>query len=390
MTQAFEDMLQLLGMAMTGENRTFDHRLDIQKIKNYAVSQGVWSLVYPQLAKIENIPQEQALHMQTVYRSLQRIYTHLEVIEELEKQGITCCLLKGISVAVTYPEPDLRVSGDTDILIDEKDETRVLEYLENHGYRIERRAKHGHHSEAISEVGLMEIHVRLYSVPTEKILLDGLTLYNEPYRKKELYGHNVNVLGINDGLMYLTAHYIKHFVNSGGGVRQMLDLLQYIKAYDDEIDYERYNGLLKKLRYDKLITVVKTIGAKYWGFDYPIMYEDLAEQILTDSAEGGIFGHDTKDRNGIYALYCRKRSGNKAKSSYIQFFEGESKWIKKFFPTHEMLKSQGYKCTKFKWMYPIPWFERVIRILLRRLRKENGGAGKTARIDMMKNLGMLD
>ncbi len=401
MTQEFDDMLQLLGMAITGQSHIFDHRLDVQRIKAYSVSQGVWNLVYPQLAKVESVPpQEQEIHMQAVYKSLQRIYTHLEVIEELEKQGITCCLLKGISAAVTYPEPDLRISGDTDVLVDEKDEPRVLEYLENHGYHVERRTKRGHHSEAFSEVGLMEIHVRFYGIPTEKLLLDGLTLYNEPHRKKELYGHNVTVLGINDGLMFLTAHYIKHFVNTGGGVRHMLDLLQYIKMYDSEIDYEKYNELLKKLHYDKLITVVKTIGAKYWGFDYPIIYEDLAEQILADTEAGGIFGHNSKERKEFYNLYCQKRSGNKIKSSYVQFFEGESDNIKKFFPTHEMLKSQGYRCTKFKWMYPIPWFERVIRVFLRRIRKENkgagtatridNGAGMVARIDMMKNLGMLD
>ena len=46
---------------------------------------------------------------------------------------------------------------------------------------------------------------------------------------------SVQTDSMKDTLMYLTAHYIKHLINSGGGVRKMMDLLLYIEKNKDKI-----------------------------------------------------------------------------------------------------------------------------------------------------------
>ena len=60
---------------------------------------------------------------------------------------------------------------------------------------------------------------------------------------------------------------------------------------------------MKKLRYDKLLDVLKTIGAKYFSFDYPMIYENEACKLLTDTENGGCFGFMADDRANFYKMY---------------------------------------------------------------------------------------
>lgn len=393
MTRAFEDMLYLLSPKGIDSTYAVHHVFDVKEIYRLSNSQGVWTLVFPELEKYADLSQYTDGFVAAITVGLQRKVFQLHIISELEKAGYSCCLLKGAAVAALYPNPDYRISSDTDILIKPEAEQQIMKFLEEKGYSVTQRGINGHHFKAVHPVGgLLEGHVRLYSIPTEEIIFNGLQLYKEDHIRTEIEGIEVEQLGINDGLMYLTAHYIKHFVNEGGGVRQMLDLLVYMDHYKNELDFKSYEHILKQLGYDTLIESIKTIGAKYWGFNYPQTQPELAERILDDSEAGGIFGFDAKDRTGFYNEYCKLRSVNSLKDKYIMLCRSESLFIKRIFLSQERLINIGIKYAKHKGLMPIGWLHHLLLVLLRRIKGEKTVVHKknyADRLKLMKDIGMI-
>ena len=393
MTQEFQDMLYLLGWNYKSQIDGSKREYNVGKIKELAVSQGVWTLVFPELEKHADLSQYLNDFMAAVSIGLQRSTFQLQTISDLNAAGFKACLLKGAAVALAYPDPTCRISSDADILIDPAQEREIISFLEGHGYSVKPREKNDHHFKAYHPTGgLLEGHVRLYSVPTEKILLDGIKLYDEEWAEEEIEGYKIPILGLNDGLMYLTAHYIKHLVNEGGGVRQMLDLLLYIERYRDRLDFDRYEKLLKQLRYDKLVDVIKTIGAKYWDFDYPIKYEALADEILTDSEAGGIFGFDTDMRAGFYNEYCSRRGKSALKSTALLTVKNERGLINVLFPRQkDLMQQKEYRYARHTMLVPVAWVHRFFALIKKRLTKggKHENSAIESRLEMMRELSMI-
>lgn len=394
MTQEFRDMLYLIGAEVSGKEYNPDHKLNIEGILRAAAVQGVRTLVFPQLEK--RCPDECAKYTPAFWgeigSGIRRNAFQLKTLSELKKKGIRVCLIKGIAAAAAYPHPEYRISSDTDILIDEKDEAAVLAFLKENGYSVEpRRSKNEHHTKARHPIGgLLEVHVQLYSIPTQKMILNGMELYGEEYKIESFDECEVYTLGTNDALMYLTAHYLKHLVDEGGGVRQMLDLLLYMKKYESEIDFEKYNSAMQALGYEKLIDVVKAVGAMYWGMDFPKEHRKLCEELLTDSEEYGLFGHNSDGKNGFFTVYCERRGG-KMKNEAVQFFGGERSRMRRLFPKAQGLIERGYKHADNKLLYPFccihRLFDKSFEMIFGKKKRENPQVEK--RLDMMKELGMI-
>lgn len=394
MTQEFRDMLYLIGADVSGKEYNPDHKLNIEGILRAAAVQGVRTLVFPQLEKL--CPDECAKYTPAFWgeigSGIRRNAFQLKTLSELKKNGIRVCLIKGLAAAAAYPHPEYRISSDTDILIDEKDEAAVLAFLKENGYSVEpRRSKNEHHTKARHPIGgLLEVHVQLYSIPTQKMILSGMELYGEEYKIESFDECEVYTLGTNDALMYLTAHYLKHLVDEGGGVRQMLDLLLYMKKYESEIDFEKYNSAMQALGYEKLIDVVKAVGAMYWGMDFPKEHRKLCEELLTDSEEYGLFGHNSGGKNGFFSVYCERRGG-KMKNEAVQFFGGEQSRMRRLFPDAHGMVERGYKHADNKLLYPFccihRLFDKSFEMIFGKKKRENPQVEK--RLDMMKELGMI-
>lgn len=394
-TKSFEQMLYFFGAGAHCGEYTHDGKINVDEIRKLSIEQGIWPVVYS--AMPSDIREKYSNEiLSTIILGISINKFTLDIIKHLENQGIKCCLIKGVTVSSLYKEPDSRISGDTDILINPDDEKKAIKVLLKKGYKIQPREKTGHHFKAIHKNGgILEVHVRLHSIPTEKILFNGENLYFEEYRNFEMNGYNFKTLGINDGLMYLTAHYIKHLINEGGGVRQMMDLLLYIERYKDEIDFKRYDEMLKKLRYDHIFKVIKSIGGKYFGFNYSIEDEDLIEKIIDDTEDGGIFGQTIKDRKDFYKTYCSKRT-NMTENQFKIFFatNDERNIFKKILPSKkDYINIYDIKYAKHIVLMPVAWFHRIFKIISRKHNEKINPRNLdkfNERMELMKELGMID
>lgn len=392
MTQDFENMLYLFGANARGKETEPMGKLNIEAIKNYAVQQGIWTMVYPEICKICDAGGYYDEFWLAVSNGIARKEFSLSIIKKIEANGIKCCLLKGAALSELYADPECRISGDTDILIEPENEKRLTQILREYGYDISPRDKNDHHLKAYHKIGgLLEAHISLYSYMTEKIVFNDISMYNESWTTIDIGGYDYSVLGINDGVMYLTAHYIKHLVNSGGGVRQMMDLLLYIEKYKEQIDFERYERILCELKYDKLIEVVKSIGGKYFGFAYEVSNTELMNRILTDTQDGGIFGFSAEDRKNFYDRYCVKRKAvSRIKYYIMNITRAESSILFKLFPDKKTLMNCGYKYANTSVLIPIAWLHRLFNLIIKRVGSEKEIGEKNDRMKLMKDLGMID
>ena len=397
MTNHFKNMLYLFAASSRGIKAQIEGELNIEEIRRLAVEQGIWTLVYPELAKICDASKYQMEFFSLVSKGIAKKEFTLGIIKKIEEAGIPCCLIKGATVAGLYHDPECRISGDTDILINPADEEKLIKVLIDLGYGVEERSENDHHLKAYHKNGgLLEAHIMLYSKVTAKIIFNDIKVYSEPWTKININGYDYNILGINDGLMHLTVHYISHLTNEGGGVRQMMDLLLYMEKYKDEIDFERYYGLMKELSYDKLLDVIKTIGAKYFGFDYEAMYEIEADRLLEDSEKGGIFGFSTDARRGFSKAYCERRSTlPRYQHKVYMSLNSEASIFDKFFPKEKVLVNiYGIKYAKHKWLLPVAWIHRNCIIILRKitgkktLQKQDTAEFKD-RMQLMRDLNMI-
>lgn len=395
MTPQFETMLRLFADGATGNVNTYPDDINIDAVVSLAHGQGVWTVLYPALSNACDASKYHIHFLKAVSDSVRRNEFTLNILGKIADAGIDVCLLKGVVAADSYANPDVRISSDTDILINPKDEKKIARLLEENGYTVEKREKNDHHLTANHPIGgLLEAHVSLYSKTSEKILFDDRKMYTEPWKNIELGGKSFKTLGINDHLNYLTAHYIKHFVTGGASIRQMMDLLLYIKKYEKEIDFEKYNNLLTELRYKKLIDAVKAIGTLYFGLDFKITERELAEKLLEDCESVGLFGANSKGGASVYRDYChRRKSVSAARLRFIFWFEDEQSIFGRLFPRKELLIKRGYGYAKHGLLVPIAWIHNLFDAALRRTKPDSGIKGnielKNNRKELMKNLGMI-
>lgn len=404
MSKHFINMLYLFGAAATGKDIDIKHCENLSKIRDLALSQEVWDVVYAgvreKVASGEiNLPAEvyerlEKTFMSNVALNIRKVEFNLNTLRILQSKGIKCCVLKGITVARLYSMPETRISSDMDILIKSGDEEPTTEILQKLGYQCENRAKYDHHMKAYHKVGgLLEVHVALHSVPTNDIILEDKISYNEDFM---LLDEGIYSLGINDGLIYLSAHLIKHLINDATGVRQMMDLLLYMKEYESQIDWDKYNFLMKKLGYDNLINVVKGIGVRFFGmeFDGAIIEGNGMEELLEDCEIGGVFGVTEADRKQFYHAFVQRRSGNNNIShSLYRLAKSEKSTLRMLFPTLADMKKRFSYVGKFSVLLPVGWIHRIVELVLKQMgiikEAEKNLTVNQRRMKMVEKLGML-
>lgn len=393
MTQQFEQMLYLFGAGEHGAKTEFQAealKLHMEEIRKHALAQGIWTMVFPEFARYCDAENFKAEVYSSVSQAMVQKEFTLGILKKLEEAGIKCCLLKGAVVAECYKHPELRVSNDTDVLIDPKDEEKVCQILSENGYNVKERSPSNYHLCATHPFGgLLEVHVMLYSEITQKMVFNNVDMYHEPWEKVTIGDGTYYTLGVNDNLMYLTAHYIKHLVRRGAGVRQMMDLLLFMKKNKQRIDFEQYETLLKELRYDKLIEVVKSIGAKYFGFDYEIKDEALVEKLLTDTEVGGVFGKNTNTRKRFHSAYCAERSNmSKYGTKLYMIAKKDGRSLSWWLPKQETLvRAYGFQYAKNKLLIPVAWIHRYLRVIAYKWLMRDK---QMKRMNLMRELGMIE
>lgn len=226
-------------------------------------------------------------------------------VELLEKEGISCFLLKGISLAAYYPMPEQRKLGDVDLYIPAREElAKAQKILEHHGYKQEEEVS-GHHLTyhyTFPQTGrtyILELHfgvVGKYQYKRANQVVD--TIYHTPDLKSvfQVVGDRTyRVLPPTEYVFYMIHHMLRHYLYSGFGIRLLCDFVLYLQAHEQEIDFGQIHKWCMDSRIFHLYEIILE-SCRIWlglpaSVDRNVHYsredcEKFMEKVLSDGDVG--------------------------------------------------------------------------------------------------------
>ena len=306
---------------------------------------------------------------QTVRQSYRLLMLSRYVIGLLKENGIDAILLKGCGTAAWYPVPELRKSGDIDLLFKSEDETRkALQILAQQGFVTTEDQPANHHivCESRDSVSL-ELHMSLAepfdSENTNRFLADC---------QKEYFAHRrvVDCMGVafelaSDGYhaFYLLLHMLQHYVRAGFGVKLLCDWVVFWESSLSEEEKKIFLRLTQESGTFGFAVMMTRVCVKYLGLrekqvEFLMQAEpkdvcDLTEELMAEIFEAEEFGHSSKDR-----MVVLRGTGL---MDYAREF-------------HHQMKLNYPKAGKIMVLYPVLWIMTLCGFLYRNrtLRKVSG------------------
>lgn len=279
-----------------------------------------------------------------------------EVSAGFSEHGIPHALLKGIICRDLYTRPDLRPSGDEDLLIFPEDQPRSRALLEQMGLRFMQGDDTVTHWQDPASGLHIELHTRLFSTGQKaeeklnRILMDQL--------------HHTVTASVTDGqvqtfsptwhFIFLICHALKHFLTGGVGVRTLCDVVSYAEHYQKEIDFPAAECALESIRGRVFLDQIFAIGQRWLGFDpagagWTYARPPEPEEMLLDCLEAGIYGQSSMSRKHSAGLVLQAAEENAPRPSLRA----------SLFPRREAMLRRYPELEQHPALLPICWVRRL-------------------------------
>lgn len=260
----------------------------------------------------DNRPSEAMLgKMQSVMRNnllrqlrLRQILT--SAVTLLREHGIESVLLKGFSLAMLYPNPNLRQFGDIDLFVGLEDFHQACTLLRSlpGGYNWGEEVEVGHHYNIEFGNYPMEIHRVSAEVDDRKeseayaaIERDGLYAYTQ---RVDLEGFEINIPSKEFMVFFTFYHAWHHFLTTGVGWRQIADVAMTLHAYHGQLDLDKLRQWLAKMDLMRPWQVFGCLMVEQLGLpEVKMPYYDAschrtAQRLYCNVMEAGNFSRNSK------------------------------------------------------------------------------------------------
>lgn len=258
--------------------------------------------------------------LQAVQQNYHLLFLSKYVINLLDCAGIKAVLLKGCSTASFYPVPELRKSGDVDLLLENAGSVdKACSILGKAGFRMEKEQHAHHHIVCKSPDG---IDVELHSLLVEPFDNNKINNFLERTKVcifkdihiKNIMGVKLPVLNMPFHAFYLLIHMLQHFLRSGFGLKLMCDWAVFWNRDIPQKDKSLFLQLVKESGIYGFARMVTLLCIYYMGLNREkvsfILYLDNnkerktygrkdredAEEFIKEVFEAGEFGKSSPDR----------------------------------------------------------------------------------------------
>lgn len=269
------------------------------------------------------------------------------LIDIYESEGIDCMPMKGYVLKNMYPLVDMREMCDVDLLIKEKDSGRVREIMEENGFSFSQETPHEYVYKK-GEILNIELH-KCIVPPYNKTLYgyygDGWSLAKKQSGKEHIYE-----MGMEDFYVYNFVHAAKHYLNSGIGIRQVLDLW-VIKHKNPDMDFSYINTQLEKLGLSEFRKNMDMLIARW--FDGEEVSEDAVLQMEEYILKSGVRGSRRQEK--ISGIYRNSTANGKGRLKVL---------TKALFPSITVLGYRYPGLKKCPLLYPFCWIHRLVHDML--------------------------
>lgn len=308
-------------------------------------------------------------------RELERVY------RLFDQNNIDYMPLKGSIMKFLYPKPELRTMGDADILFRQEQEKQINQLLTDAGFAL--GGENDYHIEWVSDCLHMELHRNL--LPKRKTLFNEY--YSDPWRYACVQNGSRYAMSIEDEFLFLLVHFTKHYLGSGIGCRQAVDLWVYLMKHPDlneRLLREKMEQMKLCRFYDSVLELLN-----YW-------FEDGTDgervELMTQYIfSGGSWG---KRENALQTEMLRKgKNTTSRKQMRIKFY------LHRLFPPRTAIMNGYPILKKAPLLLPFVWVVRIFDILLVKRnfgakRKFFEAAGTEEKLDQrmqhFKNVGLED
>lgn len=309
--QAF---LSLLGAGLWEKDVQLSQFVDIDfdEIYRLAEEQSVIGIIAAGLEHVVDVKVPQINFLTFIGRAVQLEQKNVamndfiaKLVTELNEHEIQALLVKGQGVAQCYERPSWRASGDVDLLLDDENFQKAKDLLTPKATNIHEENPFDKHYSFELDGWVVELHGTLRSLLTKQSddYIDAVQ--NEAFRKgrKRIWCHNsVNIPlpNVDDDIIFVFTHILKHFFHYGIGIRQVCDWCRLLWTYKDTIDRKLLESRLQTMGLMTEWKVFGSIAVNLLGMPSEAMpfysdsksYQRKADRALAFIMETGNFGHN--------------------------------------------------------------------------------------------------
>ena len=191
-----------------------------------------------------------------------------DLIEKLRKAGIYALLVKGQGIAQCYERPLWRSCGDVDLFLSEENYEKAKAFLKPLATSVESEYKYAKHLGMTIDPWVVELHGSLRGGLSNRInsVLDDIkrdTFNGGNARSWENDGVLVLLMGVENDIAYVFAHFLNHFYKEGVGLRQICDWCRLLWTYRKTLDVQKLEHRIRRMG---LLTEWRAFGA--YAVDY--------------------------------------------------------------------------------------------------------------------------
>ncbi len=308
---------------------------DWKKVYRTASEQKVTGLICSALERCGEspVPQEvrfrvlrDVLSIESACKKL--LYALNEIARLFNENSVEYCVVKGPGVAACYENPMWRTPGDIDFFLPKDSYEKAKSVLIAVSEKMSREDTGMLHVEFLFKGVEVELHGCLSTTLSRNIdthlgLIQNRLFTERRYRTWDNMGVEIKSPDIDDDLIYLFTHFLKHFYRGGLGIRQICDWARFLHRYSASIDTPCLQKRLEAMGLVEEWRVFGCFAVSYLGLPEEEMplYDGKdakkADLLWRFFKKVGNFGQNRTPVNHNYPYLVRKVMAFMVKSGYF-------------------------------------------------------------------------
>lgn len=347
-------IILLIRSALTGQSARVPESFDLEAAQELIVKHQIAPLIYYGAVSCGIAANSGAM------RSLLSITARLVSIGESQtlalnaitrafnSEGIEYMLLKGSELKEFYPQAEMRVMSDIDILIRPAQYEKIKPIMEQLGFCKGAESDHELHWSK------RDIHIELHKRLIPSYNEDYYAYFGDGWQRAKptdagAYSYR---LSDEDELVYLICHFAKHYRDGGIGIKHLTDIWLYRKK-KPQMNEAYLKEELKKLGLAAFYENVMKTCAVWFDGAAPTEMTDFLSCVIFDS---GAYGCDEMQQ----VSWAVRISGNSASGKQARF-----RWkLERIFLPYWKMCIKYPVLKKVPFLLPLFWVARWISVLL--------------------------
>lgn len=348
-----EYLIHLLKCGLSGDKPDEKpENISFEDIFRLAKKHSVANLAYYAVERLDEQPLQplagkwREVRDKAIAKGITQLYERDMVIEAFTGAGINICPLKGCLLKEMYPQQDMRMMSDLDILMEHEKAGKVEQILKSMGYSKKLEYDLGH--DVYYKKPIMNIEMHHVLMDREVLSTELLEYYSNDWERLIADKDNPHLYHMtwDDYYIYFIAHLSKHYYSSGTGIRSIMDIHIFLKNHGSELNQSYLKQELEKIKLWELKENCERL-AEVWFGDRETdetLYE-MTEYIV----QSGTYGEEK--------VAVPRRVEKKLKQA------GNSKfryYLTRIFPPYQIMKRNYMILKNHPYLLPVLWIWRLI------------------------------